>query len=512
MVLDRASECLDEETIAAFVAGALDPVALSRVESHVSRCAACQTVIADAAYGAIGRTGMSRVPRAAPESLAASGEVAKAPASTRWETPLPQPGEVLAEKYRVEKVLGQGGMGTVLSAFHVELGHRVAIKLLHYGGAAAAARFLREAQTCAKLGNDHIVRAFDVGRLAGGAPYLVMEYLIGEDLSRLIARGPVPIADAVRYVLEACEALASAHAAGIVHRDLKPANLFLTARPSGRPTIKLLDFGISKIVGNDGEESGFTLTSTGAVLGFPLYMSPEQIRASKGIDGRTDIWSLGVILYELLTGRPPFHAPSLSALSVAIATEAPVLPTTFRPEIGRELEAIVLCCLRKERTERFATVAELAQALTPFGSGSASQPALPAAEPASKPASKSRAGAVVAGIAAALVVGGAGVAFVATRNREAPDPEPSAAAVAEPPRGAVPKPEPRAGGPEPAPSVAPLATTDSVRPSVTPAPSDSAGVKPKPNTAVPARPRLPRVVAPPVPARAPKPDPTGSPD
>jgi serine/threonine protein kinase len=263
MALAPVQECLDEETIAAFVAGSLDFTLLARVESHVARCAACEQVVADAAHGAIGKTSVtSSVLRAeSPQPLESSAEIPRSPASRRWATPPPSPGDVLAGKYRVERVLGQGGMGTVLSALHLELGHRVAIKVLHYGGAAAAARFLREAQTCAKLGNEHIVRAFDLGRLPGGAPYLVMEYLVGEDLSCRIAHGPVALCDAARYVLEACEALADAHAAGIVHRDLKPANLFLATRPSGRPTIKLLDFGISKMLGSThGEEVHLTLT------------------------------------------------------------------------------------------------------------------------------------------------------------------------------------------------------------------------------------------------------------
>ena len=235
---------------------------------------------------------------------------------------VPQPGDVLAGKYRVESVLGVGGMGVVLLVEHIELGQKMAIKLMTPGvipDGQAVARFLREARSAAALQSEHVVRIFDVGTLDSGAPYMVMELLRGEDLSQVLLNvGRLEISDAVDYVLQACHAIAEAHATGVVHRDLKPSNLFLTRRSNGAPLVKVLDFGISKAM--DGSSSGLSanLTATSAVMGSPLYMSPEQVRNAKQVDARADIWSLGVILHELLTGSPVFQAdtlPGICALS-----------------------------------------------------------------------------------------------------------------------------------------------------------------------------------------------------
>ena len=354
MVAGRTPECLDEERIAAFVAGQLDASELPRVEAHVASCAWCQRLVADAAYGAIAMT--ERMERMEP---------APVPRSKPWANFVPAAGEMIANKYRIEAMLGHGGMGAVLAARHVELGHRVAIKILHHGGQGSEARLLREAQTCAQLTNDHIARVFDVGRLPGGDPYIVMEYLAGEDLSKVASRGPLRIGDAVGFVMQACTALIDAHAAGIVHRDLKPANLFLTTRTGGTPLVKVLDFGISKMVG-EAPQAWQALTSTGIVLGSPQYMSPEQIRAAQDLDVRTDIWSLGVILYELILGRPPFLAPTFSALCVAIATEEAPAPSALRQDIPPGLAQIIQRCLAKDRAARFASAADLMAALAPF--------------------------------------------------------------------------------------------------------------------------------------------------
>ncbi|HET9955385.1 MAG TPA: protein kinase [Polyangiaceae bacterium] len=362
MAPEPAEECLDENTIATFVAGALESRALGAVEAHLARCVQCQRLVADAAYGAYGNSASATLE----PNIAASPSPDAMKSSARKPVPVPRTGQLVDGKYRIERVLGRGGMGTVLAAFHQELGHRVAIKLLHHAGSSAATRLLREAQACAQLANDHIVRAFDFGRLPDGTTFLVMEYLEGQDLSRLIAVGPVPYAEASRYVYEACAALVEAHAAGIVHRDLKPANLFLVTRANAKPTIKLLDFGISKLMSPEAQDAASTLTSTGALLGSPLYMSPEQIRASKDVDARTDIWSLGVILYELLTGRPPFMAPTLAALSVAIATDAAPRPSTRHAGLPAALDEIVLRCLSKDRSARFPSAAALAAALKGF--------------------------------------------------------------------------------------------------------------------------------------------------
>src|SRR6266511_1188050 len=218
-------------------------------------------------------------------------------------------GEILAEQYRVERVQGVGGMGVVVVATHLQLEERVAIKVLvkeALGNAEAVARFAREARAAVKIKSEHVARVIDVGTLETGAPYMVMEYLEGGDLSQVLqSRGALPVEDAVEYVLQTCEAIAHAHVLGIVHRDLKPANLFLIRRPDGTAAIKVLDFGISKVMPAKGSSSDNAMTRTRAVMGSPLYMSPEQMTSTRDVDGRTDIWALGVILYELLSGQPP---------------------------------------------------------------------------------------------------------------------------------------------------------------------------------------------------------------
>ncbi len=280
------------------------------------------------------------------------------------------PGTVLAGKYQVERTLGQGGMGVVVAARHLHLGTRVALKFLLpsvLGSPDLVARFLREAQTASLIASDHVTRVLDVGTLPDGAPFIVMEYLDGRDLSSLLReKGPLPITDAVDYTLQACEALAVAHAAGVVHRDLKPANLFLTEQPDGSPHIKILDFGISKKQGLEGE---FALTRTdAAIMGSPAYISPEQIRSQRKVDGRADIWSLGASLYELLTGQIPFTAENLGGLIAAILSEPPEPLRASRPDVPPGLEAAVLACLEKSLAARTPDAAALAQQLRPFAS------------------------------------------------------------------------------------------------------------------------------------------------
>src|SRR4051812_6710057 len=282
-----------------------------------------------------------------------------------------QPGEILAGKYRVEQVLGVGGMGVVVAAVHLQLDEKVAIKFLvpdALENAEAVARFAREARAAVKIKSEHVARVIDVGTLESGAPYMVMEYLDGGDLSRVLAtQGSLPIDEAVEYVLQACEAIAQAHVMGIVHRDLKPANLFLTRRGDGTQTIKVLDFGISKVIpmaGSSGSEASMTRTS--AVMGSPLYMSPEQMASSRDVDGRTDIWALGAILYELVAGRPPFNADSLPQLCTLILNGQFVPLREVRPGLPPGLEAVIRRCLEKDSSRRYPNISELANALAEF--------------------------------------------------------------------------------------------------------------------------------------------------
>ncbi len=280
-------------------------------------------------------------------------------------------GSVIAGKYRVENVLGHGGMGAVVAATHRRLGQRVAIKILYPSSARnpeAVARFLREAQAAAALQSEHVVRILDFGRHGDGLPFMVMEHLQGTNLADLLAsRGTLPVDEAIHYVMQASEAVAEAHARGIVHRDIKPANLFLTARADGSPLVKVLDFGISKaewLLGIAGYNPD--LTATADTLGTPMYMSPEQVRSTKSVTVRTDIWALGVVLYELLAGVPPFWADSLPALSAKIVADPAAPLSQRRNDLPPGLDAVVLGCLEKDPDRRPASILELARALSPL--------------------------------------------------------------------------------------------------------------------------------------------------
>jgi serine/threonine protein kinase len=278
-------------------------------------------------------------------------------------------GELLAGKYRVERVLGVGGMGIVVAARHEQLDQLVAIKFVRdeaLGNAESVERFIREARAAAKLKSEHSAKVLDVGKLDSGAPYMVMEFLDGQDLGQvLLEQGPMTIELAAGLIQQACEAVAEAHAAGIVHRDLKPQNLFLTRTLDGSPKLKVLDFGVSKAIGlTSGGRAGLTRTST--MLGSPLYMAPEQMRSSRDVDGRVDIWALGVVLFELLTGRWPFEAETMPELCLKVVSEAPQPLGVLRTDVPPAIVAIVECCLQREPENRFASAHDLASALEPF--------------------------------------------------------------------------------------------------------------------------------------------------
>lgn len=287
-----------------------------------------------------------------------------------------QPGDILADKYEVERILGEGGMGVVVAARHLDLDQRVAVKFLLAEVAEhrdAAERFRREARAAAKITSEHVARVIDVGSTDEGLPYMVMEYLDGRDLSDLLhADGPLEPTLAVDYVLQACQAVAEAHRAGIVHRDLKPANLFLHRKADGSSVIKVLDFGISKSMGG-ASAADLSLTSTAALIGSPLYMSPEQMHSARSVDVRTDVWALGAILYQLLSGRPPFVAESLPQLCTALINDVPPALHELRPAVPVELERAVMGALVKDREGRYPSVVAFAEALAPFGAADAQQ-------------------------------------------------------------------------------------------------------------------------------------------
>ncbi|MEO8701715.1 MAG: serine/threonine-protein kinase [Kofleriaceae bacterium] len=274
-------------------------------------------------------------------------------------------GDVLAGKYKVERILGIGGMGMVVLATHMELDQSVAIKFMlpaALESPEAAARFMREARAAGRLTSEHVCRVSDVGRFDTGIPYIVMEYLEGYDLGTLLKRkGPLPIANAVDYILQAAEGMAEAHGHGIVHRDLKPDNLFLAARTDGSQIVKVLDFGISKA-----SVTGIA-TKTGDIMGSPAYMAPEQMVSTKDVDARADVWSLGVILYQLISARLPFIADTLPALCLAVINDAPPSLESIRKDLPHGLAQVVMRCLAKHKDERYRNVHELAQALAPYG-------------------------------------------------------------------------------------------------------------------------------------------------
>lgn len=286
------------------------------------------------------------------------------------------PGAIVGDKYLIDGILGEGGLGVVVSATHLHLDQKVAIKYLR--GIAprdrgVTDRFLREARLAAQIQSEHVVRVFDVATLTDGTPYMVMEHLEGADLRTVLAdQGAMLLSTAVDYVLQACEALAEAHGQGIVHRDLKPDNLFLAKRAGGKDTLKILDFGISKLSDRYTSSSRVNVvTQAGDRLGTPLYMSPEQLEGVPDVDARTDVWAVGVVLYELCTGAMPFTGESLPALCTAVLTKTPIPATGLRPGLPPELDLIISRCLEKSRDDRYQNVAELAEELRPFASSAA---------------------------------------------------------------------------------------------------------------------------------------------
>jgi serine/threonine-protein kinase len=295
---------------------------------------------------------------------------------------LPEPGETIAGKYEVVRLLGRGGMGIVVEALHRKLDQRFAIKLLlpeALSRSDAVARFEREARASARLRSPYAVRVHDVDNDAsrGGLPFIVMEYLEGHDLSKeLRERGTLPVSEAVDIALQVCLAMSEAHARGIVHRDLKPGNLFLS-RQDDRRVVKVMDFGISKLVLDPAEAD---LTTTETALGTPRYMAPEQVVSSKSIDHRIDIWAVGVILYRVLTGTFPFSGDNPTELAVAIATQRPTPILERKPDLPPALADAIMSALSRDRERRPADALAFATMLEPFGTGQVQlAPVLPSA-------------------------------------------------------------------------------------------------------------------------------------
>jgi hypothetical protein len=327
-------ECPRTEMFQLLFGGQLAPEQHGPLADHAATCASCHAVV---------------------EAMVTQQ------AQAQPETQRVTIGMTVGGRFRVEQVLGRGGMGIVVAATHLELGNRVAIKFMRDGklpSSSAAERFVREARAVVKLRTEHVCRVLDIARLESGAPYIVMELLEGVDLARTIASRPLPGTIAVEYVMQAAVAVAEAHTAGIVHRDLKPANLFVTRRSDGGPLVKVLDFGIAKAL----YESDSRLTLTRTMLGTPAYMSPEQFESPRDVDTRTDIWALGVTLYQLLSGRLPFTGRNQTETAIKIASDPPP-PLDVDPR----LRAVVFRCLEKAREHRYEDVAALAADLVPFG-------------------------------------------------------------------------------------------------------------------------------------------------
>ncbi len=331
-----------------FATGEGDSAERRLLDLHLDGCGECRAVVAVLAQTAPGTASKPRDP-----------DLEKVMAFER-----------LGEHYELDSTLGAGGMGVVVGARHRLLGHRVAIKVLrpslrHHEGSEQ--RFLIEAKAGARLCSPHVARVLDGGRAPDGLPYLVMEWLQGSDGERYLSTHGVPsIAEALDLVVQVLAALDEAHGTGLVHRDLKPANLFLSRGPSGRLEVKVLDFGLAKVMGED-----LGLTASQGFLGSPLYVAPEQLRRSSDVDARADVWGVGCLLYRFLTGRVPFPAESVADVVSRIQRDEPTPVKTLRPEVPEGLSTLVGQLLEKNPLKRPASVGEVALRLRPFLTGPA---------------------------------------------------------------------------------------------------------------------------------------------
>ncbi len=443
MAAPGGGPCLGDESIAALLEGGLAEDGARRARAHIAGCDACRRLVSAA--------------------IGAGDSLATHPGGPSMQGDL-GPGGVIGDRYRIERVLGEGGMGRVYAARQLGLDRAVAIKVLRpelARDAMALRRFQREARLVASLASEHVVRVHDLGELPTGEPYLVMELLEGEDLAAMVARGPIFVEQAVGWILAACDALAEAHALGMVHRDIKPSNLFVTRQHR----LKVLDFGLAKLAAPPITAAGATMTGAGVLLGSPHYMSPEQITGARDVDPRADVWSLGATLYHLVTGRPPFAEATLGDVlgSILAGREPPLgaLPPHLAPVIRRTLA--------RDPAHRFGSVGELAAALR-------APPAAPMPPAVRVETRRSRAPIVLGVIGAVGLVGAIG--FLAGREAAVPGASPSpdspasttAAAAPGPAPASTPAPTPT---PTPTPTPAPAAAaTRTPRPAPAPAPPD----------------------------------------
>ncbi len=288
----------------------------------------------------------------------------------------PQIGAVIAERYRLESVLGKGGMGVVFAAHDLKLDRRVAAKVIHQRYqtcCVSLARFEREAHVAQRMRGKYFVRVYGFGRLPDGGRYLIMEHLTGCTLASVIAsQGALELTRASGFVLRACEAVAEAHHRAVVHRDIKPQNLFLANGSADRQVLKVLDFGVAKLLSGEDLTEVPPLTDTGEAVGTPMYMSPEQLRSAREVDGRTDIWSLGVTLFELLCGRTPFEGRTAAELHLAVLVGPIPNVCDIAPELPSSVGQIIARCLQRDPNHRYRAITGLARDLAPFAGGGSS--------------------------------------------------------------------------------------------------------------------------------------------
>jgi serine/threonine-protein kinase len=393
------------------------------IEAHLDGCTECRR-----SFSAIGKSSLAalRQSRAQPNR-----------GSTRLmfgdqASPIPEPfscdiGSVVAGKYKIERLLGEGGMGVVMAARHVQLGKLVAIKVMRANllvDPSAAQRFVREARAASRLRSEHIVGVIDLDTLPDGSPYMAMEYLEGEDLGALLQRGPITLSDAATYIVQVCDAIGEAHAAGIVHRDLKPANLFLTRRSDGSASMKVLDFGISKITASGLLGDELKSTETNALIGSPQYMAPEQLQSAKAADPRTDIWALGCILYELVSGGPPFSGNTLAELLASILRDQPPSLAARCTDLPIGFVRVVERCLEKDPARRYQSVndlvLDLAKFVRPSAQHVAPNPVTQSVSPAVPRTARGRLLVIIASIA--VVITAAALVFAVLTRRSDPTP------------------------------------------------------------------------------------------